>query len=135
MRGSGVPVDAGRLHRAGGDTMAGPPGRQALQVRGGRGGGLDMSLDTPALGQAHAGHDAVLMNVKPGAAWVKNLHRHLPLRTTPAGSPKGSNSSIRAPARADLAQSGVRVRLRVKLNNGLAAPRLNRPRCRRCKLL
>jgi hypothetical protein len=36
-----------------------------------------MSLDTPALGQAHAGHDAVLMNVKSGAAWVKNLHRHL----------------------------------------------------------
>src|SRR4051812_5531082 len=43
-------------------------------------------------------------------------------------------SSMRAPTLAGLAQSGVRVGLRVKLNNGLAAPRLNRPRCRRRKL-
>ena len=69
-----LPIDARGLHDDVGDAITGQPGRQALQVRRGGGEGLDMSLDTPALGQAHAGHDAVLMNVKSGAAWVKTQH-------------------------------------------------------------
>src|SRR3954452_24317798 len=57
-----------------------------------------------------------------------------PFADDAGGEPWMKYSSMRAPTLAGLAQSGVRVGLRVKLNNGLAAPRLNRPRCRRRKL-
>jgi len=63
-----LPVDARGLHGDVGDAITGQPRRQALQIRCRCGERLHISLDTPALGQAHAGHDAVLMNVKPGAA-------------------------------------------------------------------
>jgi hypothetical protein len=81
------PVHAGGLHRDGGDAMAGQPFREPLQLRCRGGEGLDKADHTAGLGQAHASHDGVPMNVEPGTACVETIHDRLPLRTAPARSP------------------------------------------------
>ena len=136
-----LPVHAGRLHHDVRDAVALQPRRQTLQVCGRGGKRLDVAHHARALGDANAGHNAVLVDVEAGATGMQNLHGHLRVSgsavaggargAAPAVKPRWVDSNMRAPALAGLAQSGVREGLGVKLGCGLAAPRTNRPRGRR----
>ena len=49
--------------------------------------GLDHPDYPAGLGQAHAGHNGVPVDVEPGTVRIENIHHRLPVRTAPAGSP------------------------------------------------
>src|SRR5919199_5267415 len=90
---------------------------------------FNVALDA-ALGQAHAGHDAVAVTIEPGTAGIQDLHDRL--RVCGAGEePWCWKSRVCAPTLAGVATVRGAQGLRVKLIRGLAAPLRNRSRCRR----
>jgi hypothetical protein len=72
----GLPVLAGRLQHHLGDLVVLEPGGQGLQT-GAEGDEAAQFLATPAraIGHANTGHDLVLADVEPGAAFIDHLHR------------------------------------------------------------
>src|SRR4051812_41280564 len=106
-----------------------PPTRVKLSCCGAFGEGYVVALDA-AVGQAHAGHDAVAVNIEPGTAGIQDLHHRL-LVCGAGAEPRWWQSRVRAPTLAGVATMRGAQGLRVKLIHGLAAPLTNRPRCRR----
>src|SRR5215212_1830087 len=68
-------------------AKAGQTFREPLQLRCRGGEGLDQPAHTAGLGQAHASHDGVPMNVEPGATHVEDVHNRLPFGRRRRGAP------------------------------------------------
>ena len=125
-----LPIDPGRLHRDMADGVARQPARQPLQLRSRRAKRLDVLLNPTTAGQTDAGHDTVTVDIEAGATRMKYLHDPSSLRRRRGAHEIEPLECVLQPSRA-WRQYGVHVGLRVQLATGLAAPRPNRPQCRR----
>jgi hypothetical protein len=76
----GLPILAGRLQHDLGDVVVLEPLGKGLQTRAERRVAVHLlASPTGAIRHANAGHDLVLADIQPGAAFVDHLHRrHLP---------------------------------------------------------
>jgi hypothetical protein len=71
-----LPVLAGRLHYHVRDALLGKPVGKGFKPRAERPKGAQLlAAPAGAIGHANAGHDLVLADIKPGAAFVDHLHR------------------------------------------------------------
>jgi hypothetical protein len=120
-----LPILAGRLHDQLRDALLGEPVGKGFKPRAERPKGVQLlAAPAGAIGHANAGHDLVLADIQPGAAFVDHLHRrHLPCRwVVPGRADRTGDAERRAHSNSSWCRDGPRV----SLINGLSRTKESR---------